>query len=217
MSRGASSSKVKAVIFDYGEVLVHRPTSAEFGRMAEICGITPDSFYSHWERSRPPYDRGDLTPEIYWSKLAAETKTKLGPEQIEELRKIEIEMWTTENPTMVKWLLTIGSAGIKTGLLSNMPAELAAYVRRRFEWMSSFTFKTFSAEVRLVKPDLAIYEHTLRGLGVEAGETLFVDDRETNIRAARGLGMHAIRFQSVAQFRKDLGELGFALLPGVSE
>jgi putative hydrolase of the HAD superfamily len=118
---------------------------------------------------------------------------------------------------MVEWLLTIGSAGIKTGLLSNMPAELAAYVRRHFEWMSNFTFKTFSAEVRLVKPDPAIYEHTLRGLGVEAGETLFVDDRETNILAARGLGMHAIRFRSVAQFREDLEELGFSISPGGSE
>lgn len=204
---------MKAVIFDYGEVLCYRPTSDEFGRMAEICGISPDSFYTHWERSRAPYDRGDLTPEAYWSKLAGETKTKLATEQIKELCKIEIEMWTAVNPVMVEWLLKISSAGIKTGLLSNMPAELAAHVQRHFEWMESFTFKTFSAHVRLVKPDPAIYELILRGLGVEAGETLFVDDREPNIKAARALGIHAIQFHSIEQFRDDLKGLGFPILP----
>ena len=47
--------------------------------------------------------------------------------------------------------------------------------------MEKFSFKTLSAEVGMIKPDPAIYEHTLRGLGVSAAEALFIDDREINI------------------------------------
>jgi FMN phosphatase YigB (HAD superfamily) len=48
---------------------------------------------------------------------------------------------------------------------------------------------------------------------VSAPETLFLDDREVNILAARQLGMAAIRVQSMAQLRTDLQTAGFAILP----
>jgi putative hydrolase of the HAD superfamily len=181
--------------------------------MAYIFGLSLDSFRTRWEASRILVDRGDLTPEAYWLKFAEEARIKLEPEQVEKLCRWEIEMWSKANPTMVEWLLKVSAAGIKTGLLSNMPADLAAHVQDNFDWMKKFTFKTFSAHVKLVKPDPAIYEHTLRGLDVKASETLFVDDRENNIEAARTLGMHAIQFQSIEQFRNDLEVLGFPVWP----
>jgi 2-haloacid dehalogenase len=83
--------------------------------------------------------------------------------------------------------------------------------------MENFTFKTFSGEVKLIKPDPAIYEHTLRGLGVTAAEALFVDDRKTNIQAARALGILALQFRSIAQLKDDLEALGFPILPSSAE
>ena len=70
-----------------------------------------------------------------------------------------------------------------------------------------------SAEVSLVKPDAAIYEHSLRGVGVAASEALFVDDKEPNVQGARAVGIRAIRFQSLKQLSSDLKELGFPILP----
>jgi len=204
---------MKAVILDYGEVLVHRPPSHEFSRMAEIFGINLDSFVALWERTRFLVDSGQLTPEAYWGKFAEETQTKPSPEQIETLIRWEIEMWSNPDPIMVDWLLKVSEAGIKTALLSNMPLDLAAHVQKQFGWMNKFDFKTFSSHVSLLKPDPAIYEYTLRGLGVQPSETLFVDDRPPNIEAARALGMHAIRFLSSAQLRNDLEVLGFPVLP----
>ena len=43
----SSPSKIKAVIFDYGEVLCHPPTAQEMGRMAASClGWIPSLFAS---------------------------------------------------------------------------------------------------------------------------------------------------------------------------
>ena len=204
---------ISAVILDYGQVLARRPTAAEFGRMAEMFDVSFELFYELWEASRGPYDRGDFTAEEYWLKLAAETNTLLDRGQIEILRKVEVEIWAHPNPGMLDWVSQLHAAGIKTGLLSNMPWDLVTHVRTNCKWMENFTFKTLSAEVRLIKPAAAIYEHTLYGLDVSAAEALFVDDREINVRAADALGMHAIQFRSIAGLKCDLEALGFPILP----
>jgi putative hydrolase of the HAD superfamily len=207
---------INAAILDYGLVLVSSPTAEEFGRMAEMFNLSVDSFYELWEASRGPYDRGDFSAEEYWLKLAAQTNTTLDPKQIEILRKIEVEIWIHPIPGMLAWLDQLHAAGIKTGLLSNMPWDLANYVRANFQWLEKFSFVTLSAEVGMIKPDAAIYEHTLCGLGVSAAESLFIDDREPNVRAARTLGMRAIQFRSIAQLKRELEAMGFPVLPAAS-
>ena len=215
--RRNGSHGINAVILDYGQVLVRCPTVEEFERLAEVFNVSFDTFYELWEASRGPYDRGDLTADEYWLKLAAQTGTALDREQIEMLRKIEVEIWTHPIPGMFDWVSQLRAAGFKTGLLSNMPWDLVNHVRTNCRWMENFTFKTLSAEVRLIKPDPAIYQHALNGLGVSAAETLFVDDREPNIRAARALGMRAIQFLSIPQLKDDLEAMGFPLLPSGEE
>jgi len=210
-------SSIKAVIFDYGQVLVRCPTAPEFGRMAEMFNVSFESFCELWEASRDVYDRGDVSAEEYWLQLAARTNTTLTTKQIEILREVEVEIWAHVEPVMVDWLSNLHGAGIKTGLLTNMPLDLRKYVLENFEWMKNFDFRTFSAEVRLIKPDPAIFEQTLHGLGVAATEALFVDDRETNIKAARALGICGIQFRSIAQLKDELLALGFSVLPAVAE
>jgi len=94
-----------------------------------------------------------------------------------------------------------------------MPHDMIRHIRQKFDWLNLFDHQTFSAEVNLVKPEAAIYEHSLRGVGVAASEALFVDDKEPNVQGARTVGLRAIRLQSIAQLRRDLGDLGFPILP----
>ncbi len=207
------SHDIKAVILDYGQVLVRCPTVPEFGRMAEMFNVSFESFYKLWEDSRNVYDRGDVCAEEYWLQLAAQTNTTLSPTQIEILREVEVEIWAHSDQDMIDWLSRLHGSGIKTGLLSNMPLDLRKYVLANLRWMDNFDFKTFSAEVRLIKPDPAIFEYTLQGLGVVATEAVFVDDRAANINAARALGIHGIQFRTVAQLGNELEELGFPIRP----
>src|SRR5579862_2716770 len=207
------SKAVKAVIFDYGEVLCHRPTAAEIEELASFFNLRVDQLPALWERNRGPYDRGDLTPQIYWSAFAKDAGVDLAPERLEQIHKLDMEMWSNVNSNMVEWANQLRSSGMKVGLLSNMHPEMVMHCRKHFSWLSSFDFITFSGEVRLIKPDPAIYQHTLRGLGVAASEALFLDDREVNIRAAQALGMYALRFQSIEQIRSELSAAGFPVLP----
>ncbi len=147
------TGKIKAVILDYGEVLCHAPTAADWSRMAGIFKVDPASFRQLWGRNRLSYDRGDVSYEAYWAEIADETKIKLGPADLKILSPWDVEMWARIDPTMVEWLERLHSSGIKTGLLSNMPNDMIRYAREQFDWLKNFDHQTFSAEVRLAKPD----------------------------------------------------------------
>jgi len=209
----SSQAKIKAVILDYGEVLSYPPTAQAWSRMANLFHLDPGRFRSLWGRNRLAYDRGDLSLEAYWSQLAEDAGMNLEPEILTKLSQWDNEMWARVNPPMVEWPIRMRSAGVKTGLLSNMPVCMIRYARQQFGWLTHFDHQTFSAEVKLAKPDPAIYRHSLDGLGVAASKALFVDDRATNVEGARAVGLSAIQFRSVTQLRGDLEKLGFPVLP----
>jgi putative hydrolase of the HAD superfamily len=217
MSDGrATLPEIEAVIFDYGEVLCYPPRVDEIARMAGMFGVEPKLFPPLWEKNRAAYDRGDLSPEIYWRMLSEDAGVEIGAAQFAELNELDAEMWGRENPRMVEWMLQIAAAGIKTALLSNMHPEMVRYVRRKFEWVRSLTPAIFSAEVRMVKPDAAIYRHTLQELGLPAHKAMFIDDREGNVRAAQALGIHAVQMKSMSQLKTEVEALGFPVAPTFS-
>jgi putative hydrolase of the HAD superfamily len=209
----SGTTKIRTVILDYGEVLCFAPSLQHWSRMADLFGLDPVLFRQIWGKNRLLYDRGDVSYEAYWSDIAEQAKIRLEPRHVEILSPWDVEMWGRINPVMVKWLAGLHSSGIKTGLLSNMPKDMIVHTRRNFPWLKNFDHLTFSAEVRIVKPDPAIYRHSLAGLGATASETLFIDDRATNVEGARAVGLHAIQFHSVDQLKNDLGKLGFSVLP----
>jgi putative hydrolase of the HAD superfamily len=212
-TEAGAPATVRAVILDYGEVLCLLPTPDAITRMARMFHIDPKSFLPIYTESRGPYDRGDLLPEEYWHAFASQAGVTLSGDMIEELRRWDIEMWSRTNGPMILWLENLRSAGLKTAILSNMPVDMVAHVRRNFLWMKHFDHQIFSADVRRIKPEPAIYEYSLDVLKVPASEVLFVDDRDANLEQARAAGMRGIRFQSVNELRDDLHALGFDVLP----
>ena len=213
MPTNGSLSNVSAVIFDYGEVLCLPPTVEDLEASARILGIPLASFRVLWSRHRDLYDRGDLSEETYWCKVAEDAGISMDDRQLEQLGKNDVLMWSRTNPRMLAWLGDLSAAGMKTAVLSNMHASMAQHARQNFPWLDLVTCTTLSAEVRLIKPDPAIYEHCLRGLEVAAAKCLFIDDREVNVAAARNLGIHGIQFRSMTQLTSELQAAGFPTLP----
>ena len=114
---------------------------------------------------------------------------------------MESEMWTRLNPEMLELAREIKSRGLKTAILSNMPFDLLAELRRKFDWLDEFDVQIWSCELGVVKPDAVIYRACLANLGCEAARALFFDDRPANVDGARRVGMEAYVFESAAQAR----------------
>lgn len=206
-------SVLKAVIFDYGDVLCLPPGAEEVEASARIFDISADLFRVLWSRHRDEYDRGDLSPEEYWRKFADEAGKAIDADQLHELDQRDMAMWSHPNPAMVAWLENLSTTGMKTAVLSNMHAGMIQHVRGNFRWLDRVNWTTFSAEVRLIKPQPEIYEHCLQGLAVAPSESLFIDDRDVNLAAARAMGIHGIQYKSMIQLRGQLEAAGFPTLP----
>ncbi|HET6179670.1 MAG TPA: HAD family phosphatase [Candidatus Sulfotelmatobacter sp.] len=213
ISEAAVFLKIRAVMLDYGEVLSFVPSPDAIARMARVFRIDPSSFLPIYIQSRGPYDRGDLLPEEYWHAFASRAGMTLGGGVVEKLRSWDIEMWSRTNAPMILWLENLRSAGVKTAILSNMPSDMVTHVRQNFPWLKHFDHQIFSADVRRIKPEPAIYEYSLKVLKVPASEVLFVDDRDANLEQARAVGIRGILFQSVNQLREELRALGLPILP----
>src|SRR5579863_4644244 len=122
----------KAVIFDYGEVLCHKPTSEEMARLAGFFGVDVERLPAMWRRNRDPFDRGDLTAEAYWSALAEEAGISLSPAQLEQVCELDLAMWSSVNLPMVEWTRQLRAYGLRVGLLSNMHLDMVAHCRKHF-------------------------------------------------------------------------------------
>lgn len=208
---------IRAVILDFGEVLCHVPSAENIERLAFLFQMDPRIFFPVYLQSRAPYDRGDVLASEYWQEFALQAGVKISVDAIEQARQLDLHMWSDLNDAMILWVRQLHAAGFKTAILSNMPADMAAHMRKTFAWLSHFDHHVFSGEVRSVKPEPEIYQHCIEALGVQPSEALFIDDREINLEQARAAGIRTIRFQSVDQLRQDLQTLGFPILPRQSE
>lgn len=212
VNRDPQAGGIRAWILDYGEVLCRRPAPAKIERMARIGGLEPEAFAVRYGAERGPYDRGDLSPLEYWSRVFRDTVV-LGDGLIDTLRQWDVEMWSDVNRNMTDWLGALRAAGFKTALLSNMHPDMAVNARRSFEWLGHLDCVTLSCEVQQIKPDPQIYLRSVECLGLRPSETCFIDDREANVEGARAAGLMALQFRGVDSLRDDLARIGLTVLP----
>ena len=79
-----------------------------------------------------------------------------------------------------------------------------------YPFLKSSRGVTVSGDIRLIKPDPAIYAHHTRVFGLDPAATLFIDDSEKNVASAREFGWQAILFEDPEQLRADLTGYRFA-------
>jgi putative hydrolase of the HAD superfamily len=137
----------------------------------------------------------------------------LPAKQIGQLMEQDALMWMNLNPAMLAWIPRIKQAGFRLGILSNMGHDVLGYMQARFPWLAQFDQLTWSCELGVVKPDPAIYLHTVKKLGVAPDQALFIDNLQRNIEGAEAVGLHAALFENVEQLQKDLSRRGFPLPP----
>lgn len=82
--------------------------------------------------------------------------------------------------------------------LSNMSLDTYDYLKGR-EFFSYFADIVISAEIKMAKPDLEIFEYTLKRFGIKAEDSLFIDDMEYNIIAAQKLNINCVHFKATPE------------------
>jgi putative hydrolase of the HAD superfamily len=192
------------IVFDFGAVLftwqpaelitkhlsAHAPTPQDAKRLAS------DIFHHQdWQ----DFDRGvlELAPVVQRtaSRLSlphAQVAAFLSPIG-ERLLPIDTTV------TLLAQLKARRDAGerIKLYYLSNMPAPFARVLEQRHDFLNWFDGGIFSGDVKLAKPDPAIYQLLQHRYTLEPQRTVFIDDLHVNVQAAQALGWRGIHCEDV--------------------
>src|SRR5579863_4281741 len=210
---------VDAVVFDYGMVLTGPPDPEAHAHLVRITGLPADKFDVLYWDDRHAFDEGKLNGHTYWQAIAHQAGLAWSSTAIEELIHWDARLWMTLSPPMLAWAEALRAHGIHTAILSNMGDTVLRSMEREFDWLARFDVLVWSYQLRMAKPDPAIYQYTLEKLGTRPEDTLFIDDRRVNVEAAAALGMKGFVFTTVKNLRGDLVEAGFDKefpLPGSS-
>jgi putative hydrolase of the HAD superfamily len=187
---------VRALILDFGEVLV-RPQSAQaVENMARLARLGIEEFTQRYWRHRPAYDRGELSGTGYWRQvLSDQIDLESDDPRIEALKRSDSLSWVDYREDMWELAMRFRETHGRTALLSNGVPEVMGRVRTDRPLSEYFDAVIISCEVGCAKPDPRIYQLCLTALGVSARSALFVDDRRENIDAAAHLGLQVFQFK----------------------
>jgi len=110
----------------------------------------------------------------------------------------------------VRLLPGLKKQGFSLYYLSNFPIDSFEEVRNDYYFFRYFDGGIISAEVKMVKPDLKIFNYFLDKYGLNPTECLYIDDIETNVLAAKSTGMNGFTThgsENIApELEKKLGE-----------
>ncbi len=197
------------MIFDYGMVLTGPPNRGSHEELVRLTGLPEERFEELYWDDRHAYDLGQITGLEFWRRFNARAGFNLSPTTLDELNDCDARMWTRYNPRMLAWQQQVKDRGLKTAILSNMGDHVHRNMEREFDWLNRFDVLVWSYQLKLAKPDPAIYRYALQKLAIRPGEALFLDDLPRNVEAALSLGMLALPFSTVEKLRADLIEDGF--------
>lgn len=194
---------IKAVIFDYGGVISLPQKKTLFYPWAEkVTGLSESGFRDGYLRHRIEYDRGDISGEEMYRLILSEAGKEASPELLSLLTERDLDSWASANLETFTWAKELRQQGVAIGILTNMPLSfLPRYNRVAIGFRAWADAEIISAAVRLAKPDPTIYHLVLSRLKIAPHEAFFLDDTQSNIDAARAIGLHAERFISTSQAR----------------
>ena len=198
---------IKNIVFDMGGVLIRFDPPYFISRL----GITgEDAALLHREVFRTvewvKLDRGTLTEEEAVARMCSRL-----PGHLHDAAAQLVAMW--DRPIlpfegMAELIAELKATGYGIYLLSN------AFTRQHEYWprvpgSEYFDDTLISADVKLIKPDHAIYHLMLEKFNLKGEECVFIDDLPTNIDAAVDCGINGVVFHGdAAILRKDLRRLG---------
>ncbi len=182
-------------IFDLGGVLIHN--NDLLPAISRELGADPAELL---RRLREPFDAmcsGRLSAERFWDAANAAYGTDVREDLWETWYRPTVDLCVEE------LIEELRSAGHRVVAGSN---TMDAHYRHHLErgHLRAFDRIYASQLMGCVKPDPAFYRYILEREGVPAHGAFFIDDRQENVRAARDLGIEAVRFTGCDDLRREL-------------
>lgn len=190
---------VKNIIFDLGGVIL----DLDFERMTQQfykLGIPDFEDYFTLKKQVDFFEAlelGLITPEGFCDRLREESKVDVDNEAIEEAWNLILKDFSSERMNYLERI----SEKYNIFLFSNTNSIHAKCFEKRCLEQTGRTLESYFKQVfyshslHLRKPDMVAFKEVLERSGLQAAETLFIDDNSANIVGAQKVGLQTIHLQ----------------------
>jgi len=202
-----TNSNIKAIIFDYGNVLIEWDPRYVYNRYFPNDSEGMENFlqevdFMGWNAYQ---DKGRTFKEGV-ADLSAQFP------HYSHLIQAYHDHWKDSIGTAywetVEIMKQLKAKGYPLYGLSNWSAETFPYARAKYDFFNLLDGMVISGHVGHVKPEPEIYDIMLEKIDRPAQECLFIDDSLPNIKQANTMGFKTIHFTSPEQLKKELTQLG---------
>ncbi len=203
-------NQIDGVIFDFGGVLwdMRRDVASDLERAHDLAsGALFETLYRGpiWEAVA----RGQVAPEFWVDEAHRRLEAKAGRPlpRLHDAWRASLHL-IEENVALVRAL----RPRYRTAILSNTDSSFRGFLEGTLGIGDLFDTVVASAEEGMAKPEPAIYRLAAERLRVPVEACVFVDDSETNVRAAIEVGMRGVAFDVDRgdDLRAQLARLGVA-------
>ncbi|MBN1982355.1 MAG: HAD family phosphatase [Chitinivibrionales bacterium] len=196
---------IQAIIFDLGRVLVAIDNTLlaeqlfkglDAGDLQELGRKTMS------DPAMVEFNSGRIGPEDFYRQMQRTYHWDLSFDEF-------CRLWCRIFYTMdgMEPLVTQLNRHVRLGLLSDTDPIHWRHIITTWPWLDIFKKPTLSFQVGVMKPNPAIYLQAAANVSTPPEQCLYIDDLQDNVDGARAVGMTALRFENVMQFRKKLGEM----------
>jgi epoxide hydrolase-like predicted phosphatase len=197
-------AKIKAVIFDWGGVLIEDPLPRLLQYCADAFGVSKKEYIKAHNKFADDFTKGKVDEKTFWGKVCGELGKPL-PET-PSLWSNAFRAIYHPRADMFSMVSSLHKAGFKTALLSNTEVTSVQFFHRQKHNM--FDVLVFSCTEGTAKPERKIYEIAIERLGTTPAQTVFIDDNPEFIKGAKQAGLNTILFRDIERLKKELSQFG---------
>jgi putative hydrolase of the HAD superfamily len=197
------STKVEALLFDLGGVIVELDWERVFSHWARCAGKPAATIRAGFSFDVPyqRHERGEIDAAAYYESLRRSLQLDIPDDELDLGWKA---VFVREIPETVALIRSLRGR-IPMYLFSNSnPSHKAAWSTRFADAIELFDRVFVSSEIGRRKPSRESFDHVAHEIGVPPGSILFFDDTMENIEGARAAGMQAVHVRSPQDVRDAL-------------
>ncbi len=190
------TSDIETIIFDFGGVIIDIDPQLTMNDFAALGArkLDPDEMQDMIATLIRRFERGIFTPEVFRNRMRDYLQFKATDQEFDDAWNALLFDIPAERIAIIEEV----KKNYRIYLLSNSNEIhydlFTRDLQLRFgytEFDGLFEKSFFSFDLHMTKPDLEIYEFVIYQHGLDVSKTLFIDDSEENIVAAKKLGLNA--------------------------
>jgi putative hydrolase of the HAD superfamily len=195
---------IKAVIFDYGQVIGSSPNTHTRQDIADAFGVSSNLIGEILKENIDQFRKGKLSENQLWQ-IISEKLNKPIPTNADDLWRRDFRKKLKISKRMINFVRFLKERNVKVAVLSNNIKPYVEIIRQAGGY-DEFPIVVNSCDVGYSKPQPEIYQLVIDQLKTDPKNILFLDDKLENLTIAKQFGIKTLLItdpeNQIVQIRK---------------